>query len=1390
MAITTLSSNAEGLFKQIGLGHGLPNSSIFVIHQDKLGFMWFGTREGLVRFDGIQVKDLFSHDMSARPLHERMITDIAETAVGDLFVSVWGTGVYKYYQRKGKLQLLTDSRYKAWPEKVWTMLYLKDGKLLAGTTGHGLYIWLPELEAWQNAADIWPLWPPSAVNIRALAYAPDGTIWASTDEEGMIKLNPITGTVDAIRLKRLDSQSKPPLVFAIAFGFDKVWLGSEVGLFSLNDQDGPVLHSFPNRTQSVVRALAIDPESIWIGTDGHGLYRYHPNIAQYEHFDNKKGTGPLSSSVVFSLFRSEAGQLWVGTNKGGVNLYVQQAKRLATDTAHVFMPDIDHMVMALHQDRKGNTWVGTDGAGMFQIPAGTKSLKQVANTGAVIKSIFEDSFGQLYAGTYSEGMKFLRSDGEWRTFDMRGFNGLVRGSSVWAFAEDSLHRIWVGLLDDGVRVFNPRTHQFIPVNDTSRRSVLAMSYHPRRGRVMVGSLEGLYEVWLDGHKVVWKKVVPMGCERLVGAEVKALFLDRKGNLWVGMRSRGLVVLDDQLRFVRSFDKTNGLVSNSIAAIREDDQGLIWVSGSTGVHRIDPENFSMVVFSEADGLSVKEYLSESALLLHNGRLAFGGVFGVDVLDPASFQRKNNEARVFFTQLKIANKTVIPGEKDLMLTEDITFAPSVRLAYHQNPISLDFVAIDYDSPSRATYAYLLEELDDQWNFIGPQRSVTFINLSPGNYTLRIRTANQDGVFSPFEAKLNILVVPPWWKTWPARILILLVLVSIGAFFLIRKWNMAIKRRAELETLVKLRTTQLEIEKGFAEQQNRELIKTQKELLRRNTEILHQKDELERISKQLHEADQLKINFFTTISHEIRTPLTLMISPVHEILTKNVQLDQWVKTRLLTVQRNLLNLIDLVNQLLEFRRLEEEPMTLQAFPQNLEFVLKQMIDDASARAEASGLRLELEIVDNLPDIWIDLPKFQKIINNLLSNALKFTESGGCVKVSLLHFDGTKEGAERYPEGAVCIRVSDNGIGFPKEEAERIFELFYQSPEIRHRGYGGTGLGLSIARQMAQLHHGTLKAWSPDKGGAVFELTLPVGQSHLEKHEQILEADQLTASHAQVTESPQPATILNNPRPGRAGRRKTILLAEDNQELQQYIVQYLSSSFNVLTAGNGDEAWALIQSRVPDIVLSDIIMPQADGIELLKRIKNHPRFTHLPVIMLTAKTTVANRLEGLGLGADDYITKPFTLDELSLRIQNLLNARSKLRERFRIDASELPDDLKRIEPDASFVNKLNAIMEQHYRDEHFGVSELLARMGVSRSVLHEKLKRLTGMSASQWMRVFRLRKAAQMLQQEGIAISDVAWQCGFSDPAYFIRCFREHYQVTPGAYRANGSTTPSSEQ
>ncbi|MFN7118249.1 MAG: two-component regulator propeller domain-containing protein, partial [Saprospiraceae bacterium] len=1093
------------------------------------------------------------------------------------------------------------------------------------------------------------------------------------------------------------------------------------------------------------------------------------------------------SNAIFSLYQSRDGIIWIGTYKGGVNVFDPKKFKFQTLDNNLRPEHLSYkVVLSIFEDIKRRIWFGTDGGGLNRFdpingqfdhfvhqPNNANSL-----SGNAIKSIYEDAQGNLWAGTYGNGLNYLPSgSSQWIRFQHHpNNNNSLSHNHAWDIAEDPDGHLWIATLGGGVNVFDRVHHTFkrYNVNNTQGKllsnQVFTLLPDGKRHRLWVGTARGL--CYFDLQKEQFFPAFPDSTH--LDYEVKVLHQDKLGRIWFGTKKNGIYCYDPEKEALVSYRVENGLISNTIAAILEDEQHFLWISTNRGISRLDPSTGTFYNYTTNDGLRNTEYLSESAFKLRNGNLLFGGSEGFDVINSTQIPSNEHLPNVVLTKLWVLNQEIRPGNDQSALAEDITVAKHIRLRHFENVISFEFAALNFTNPEKNQYAYWLENFDQTWNYIGDRRLITFTNLNPGTYTLHVKAANNEGRWNEQGTSLQIHILPPWWQTWWFRILVVLILAgSIFGGFTYRIHTIK-KHKRELQRLVHQRTEELAQEKEKVEQQNKTLLQIQGDILLQNEEIRKQRDDIQAMSEKIHRADQEKLDFFTNISHEIRTPLTLIISPLEKALHA-LAADDPLRRPLSTVYRNAQKLVLLVNQMLDLRKIENKGFVLRAAPQDLVYILQQILSAFAERAAQQNIALHFTSEVPKLEVWLDYEKLDKIISNLLANALKFTPVNGEISIYIKIVEKEHKGQNAQ------ITVSDTGIGIPAAQLDQIFDAFYQADNAHQLQSGGTGIGLAIAKSLTELHHGTIQVQSEVGKGTQFQIQLPLGNTHLSEAEMVsnLDAVVIAPSPVLITNTMDTTTAYHTPTTN--DQRPTILIVEDNADLRAYLRECLETFYQIHEAANGREGIAKALKIMPNLILSDIMMSEMDGLELCKNIKTRLETSHIPIILLTAKSAQEHKLEGLEIGADDYLAKPFDIREVQIRIANLIQNRQLLRKKFSQNITLDPQEITLTSTDAQFLQKALTIVEQYLSDPDFSVTHFVQHMGVSRSLLHLKLKELSDQSASDFIRSIRLKRAAQLLVQNQLTVAEVAYTVGFNDPKYFHKCFKEKYGVTPGNFAAN---------
>ncbi len=705
------------------------------------------------------------------------------------------------------------------------------------------------------------------------------------------------------------------------------------------------------------------------------------------------------------------------------------------------------------------------------------------------------------------------------------------------------------------------------------------------------------------------------------------------------------------------------------------------------------------------------------------------------------------------------------------------------------SLDFIALDYTDPGNNQYEYLLDGFDDTWIYLENSRVITFTNIPGGDYTLRIRASNSEGYLNAEEAEIDIRIKPPFWQYFWFRVLATVFILGFFITFYFIRIHRIQQQKIKLESLVKERTREIE-SKNEQLEENKTVLEDQSEELRViNTRLLKQKSELQKLNTEVQMANQAKLKFFTNISHELRTPLSLIMGPIDNILS-NEKLSAYLKDQLGMMQRNTSRLLKLINQLLDFRKLETEHMKLAVAEGNIILFLKEIYSLFSNVAYQKNIQYEfISPIDEL-SAWYDADKIEKIISNLLSNAFKYTPEGGKIAISL-----SLEGDSDESDSKLQITVSDNGIGISKNEVEQIFERYYSAAESNNKDVISAGIGLALSKMLVELHKGSISVNSKlasnddNASGSEFTIRLPLDKKNYSKDEifkidhsteatielnKDFLADMMVSEDGEINE--HSATPPNDQKPA-------ILIVEDNDEMQEFISGILKKDFRTQSANNGEEALDILDNKGFSLIISDLMMPEMDGIEFCGKVKESLNTSHIPVILLTAKTDIESQISGLKTGADDYITKPFNSRILFEKIKNLILLREKLWDRFNNQVVFNPQELTPNSLDIKLLNRIKEVVETNISNPDLDVSLFAQEVGMSKSILYEKLKILTGKTINDFISSIRLKKAAELILAGDLNLSEISMEVGYLDPNYFSKSFKKHFGVVPSKFNSESA-------
>ncbi|HLT79562.1 MAG TPA: two-component regulator propeller domain-containing protein [Cyclobacteriaceae bacterium] len=1336
----------EYRFLRLNVNQGLSHNQVNCFLRDRQGFLWAGTASGLNRFDGYSVKVFLNRANDSTSLVDNYIIKLFEDPDGRIWVTTY-FGVCVYNPETGNFDRNPDHLLEAYGLPSGRVLDIVDDGNGAWWFIHeqaGLYRYVPDsgkaVPVLHHDGDV-----PSAVAIDKTS----GAVWAIFRSGTIVALDQRNYDVRYTNTDLLRPTTSEYLDFNLRIDNDgDLWIfvaNANLGVYYM-DSGTRELRQITRRSagnlrlnSDIVRNLAVGNNGlIWIGSDHGGINLIDKKTWSVRYLMNDPGDDrSLSQNSINTIYIDYENILWVGTFKQGVSYYHENLTKFRLirhrDTDDHSLPYDD--VNAMVEDSRGNIWIGTNGGGLIRYNPATDSYTRYVHDPAdpnslsndVIVSLIVDHRDELWIGTYFGGID--RFDG--KRFTHYRYDATDRESisddNGWSLLEDANHDIWVGTLVGGLNRFDRKTGKFqrYTASDGIRTGYVPALLEDDENTIWVGTGYGI-SFRRHGESTFTHILASDAPGSLSNNSITDLYQDSRGLIWIGTQD-GLNVYDRKEGRFKYFRVEDGLPHNAIVGILEDDTGTIWASTPNGISRVAvsmPHGFESLAvqfknYDELDGLQGKQFNHRSALRTHSGVLLFGGSNGINMFHPDRIVRNTARPPVVLLDLQIFNRSVGVGETlngRVILEKPVTRTESLTLRHDQNVFSLEFAALSFFHPTKNQYKYKLEGFNKEWlTTDGASRKVTYTNLDPGDYVFRVIAANNDGVWNEEGVSLAITVLPPFWKTRIALGLYLLVI--LGALLLTRR---LILQRERIKVKV---------------QQEREE------------------------ARRVHELDMLKIKFFTNISHEFRTPLTLILAPIERLMKHSR--DPAEKGQLQMVYRNARRLLNLVNQLMDFRKMEVQEIRLTPERGDLVRFCRDVAFSFSDLSEKKNIKFSFETKIQQLDTLFDRNKVERILFNLISNAFKFTREGGQVSVKM-------DLDEEAQSPAVRIQVADTGIGIAREDQERIFERFFQSETPGNMVNQGSGIGLSIAREFVRLHGGVISVESEIEKGSVFTVVLPVRNVHIIDGPESL-AEPETPALTQATVSDEPL---------RSRKKPVLLLVEDNEDFRFYLKDNLNITYHVVEASNGVEGWRQACANIPDLIVSDVMMPEMDGMAFLRKVRGDKRTSHIPLILLTARAAEEQIREGFDMGADDYVTKPFSFEILQSRIRNLLERRQAMRQtlgnRIEVKASEIQISSL----DEKLIEKAVKFVEEHISDPDFTVETLSHELGMSRVHLYKKLVALTGKSPLEFIRTIRLQRAAQLLEKSQLTVAEVAYKVGFNNPKYFARYFKEHFNVLPSLY------------
>ncbi|MCB0304751.1 MAG: response regulator [Calditrichaeota bacterium] len=1407
-----LFSQEERKFERIGTEDGLAGSHVYDMIQDHRGFLWFATSDGLQRYDGYNFKTYRHLPFDATSISYNEAFKLFEDHLGTLWVGTNGRGLNRF-DRENE----TFIEYKhSWEDPksnpgiiINSIFEDRKNKLWIGATGTPVGV----LNCYDRETDRLVSYRPESgkpgdlpsSRIRVFFEDAEGYLWIGTAREGIYRFNPEAGTFSTFTHKLQDTNSISGN-FIETFYEDRngtLWVGTRYNGLNKYNRESETFTRYKHRSadsnslsDDYVRTILEDKHgSFWVGTDfGLNIFDRKKNRF-YRYYHDQEDEHSLSQNRVYKIIEDRSGIIWINTNKGvckydpgrtrfrSYQVYpdapspeyhkVPAFGETIADTARIlwigsrrglyqFQPHSGEVkkyqdnaqLEKVLNDYKINVilcdenlvWLGTEGAGLIQLDLNFHDFIQFQHDPAdrnslnsnFVLSMLKDRQGDLWVGTYEGLHRFDNNTGKFSrvSYDQADSSQPVRYSTV-DLLEDRFGRIWAAVRPMGLYLRPEQDGSFInfgsdPGNPNSLGSNFVFS---------------LVEDPDTTSFILWIGTKP----GLVRFELKPGADDSNDRT---VSEKPLSPEHYEANFI-NYTVKDGLINDVISGVLPDKHGNLWMSSNQGIIQFQRDagiKTGDLIFRNygfADGVRSDEFIRNACFISSDNEFYFGGLGGFTVFHPDSIQYNLYIPPLVFTQL---THYQVENEKTREISvPGIDVKSEVEFDYRNVFLKIEFAALSYRNPNKNQYAFMLEGLSNNWISLGNKHDVTLPGLEPGEYTLRVKGANNDGVWNEKDTSLKITIHPPWWRTtWAYTLYLILTVGLFAAFYRYEMNRRELKHRLELE--------QVEAEK-------------------------------------FQEMDRMKSRFFANISHEFRTPLTLMIGPVEQMLSGEFCGN--VKAQYHMILRNGNRLLHLISQLLDISKLEAGRMKLQACESDIVDFLKKIVSAFESLARQKDIQLHCYVSNTPHKVYVDHDKLEKIMNNLLSNACKFTAEGGTINVSV-NFPGdvpSQSGFEKAGaalQNYIEITVQDSGIGIAEERLPYIFDRFYQVDDSPTRTQEGSGIGLALTRELVALHYGDIFVESKPGQGTTFTVRLPLGKTHL-KAEEITEDISdlgLGVADSSIVDHDDPGQVLGfriSDKDGeseiRNPKSEIVLIVEDNADMRAYLKESLKTSYKILEARDGEAGLKKAVKTMPDLIISDVMMPVMNGYEMCRRLKQDERTSHIPIILLTARSDIDSRIEGLETGADDYLAKPFKVQELRIRVLNLIEIRRKLWEKFSQKIVVEPREITRNSMDTRFLERVISSIEAHLDEPDFETKALAAELGLSRSHLNRKLRALTGQSTHEFIRTLRLNRAAQLLEKRTGNVSEIAYEVGFNSPSHFTQAFREKFGMTPTRYAAECS-------
>nr|WP_320058174.1 two-component regulator propeller domain-containing protein [uncultured Bacteroides sp.] len=1321
----------------------LSSSLINQIYQDKKEIIWIATENGLNKYDGSKFV-IYKHDKDIpNSILNNYVRVIYECTSG-IFIGyfnglqVYNRGTDKFIEIP--MHLLGGSSIKP---HVTSIVEKDNGDILIGTAGHGLFIYDPQKkQAHQLKLSI------NAYFINTLFVDREKNLWISTKDKGLLCIN----TKNRCNQYFIKEQKTNNITCITQDNNNTVYAGSLAkGLFVYNNKTKTFAH-IPMSSHLSIKSLVAKDEKILIGTDGDGMKIFDIKRRKITEADYNTSTSNFHKFKIHSIAIDKKDNLWLGIYQKGVMLLpikINQFNYIGNKSSTSNFIG-SNCVMSICKDSQGVLWIGTDNDGIYGIDLIKKKHVHYnsanSNVPSTIMCIFEDSEKNLWIGSYTQGMaKLDKNTGNCHYITNPSNNEIDNIKSVYSFAEDSEKNLWIGTMGSDLYCMNILSGKITSYHSGSGTKYREDSnilhngwinclLYTKSNQLYIGTYDGMgcFDLNKKSFTTAYKKN-----RILSGNVIYSLYEDKVGNIWAGT-SEGLICINPETHKETYYTTKNGLTSNTIYGIQGDKLNNLWISTSFGISRLTQRSKQFQNYYANDGLQGNEFSRSATCADKNGHIYFGGIDGITSFDPQKITNPVKALNLRITDFYIHDKAVREGDLSgsyNIINTNVMEADKFHLCHKDNSFSIEFSTTEFDNPERITYMYSMN--NENWVTLHPGiNRVSFSNLSPGTYHFKVK-AKDYNTYSNIK-EILIKIDPVWYASMVAK-LIYFILFVLSIYIIIEQ----IRQRQQIRN---------EMQKH-----------------------IH--------AEQINEA---KLQFFINISHEIRTPMTLILSPLQKLISTDKNGERQLTYN--TIYRNAERILRLVNQLMDIRKIDKGQLVLKFEEVNIVSFVKDLLSTFEYEAKIKQIEIKFNPQTENISGWIDPKNFDKVVLNLLSNAFKFTSEKGEIDIWIQkgeNVNALKSERKKYIE----IIISDNGISIPEDETSRIFERFYQINNNLNNSNVGTGIGLHLTHSLVELHHGNIRVENnKDEKGCRFIIQIPSGREHLKTEEIQTEATNKKRHIATAIPFYQDEKVENKTRKS----KNRILVVEDDEEIRKYICNELSGEYHIIESSNGKEALNIALTKIPDLIISDIMMPEMDGLSLCHKVKQNITTNHIPVILLTAKANENDQLEGLENGADAYIVKPFNIAILQRNVKNIIANREILKNNFN-GRQQQEKNIKKISlksPDDKLLEKIVNVINNNLSNPNLNVDMITTEVGISRVHLYRKLKELTNQTTQNFIRNIRLKQAATLLAKKHHNISEVAAIVGFNNIAHFSSTFKELYGVSPTEYMENHFRSEKEEE